>query len=162
MCNSTGCRCICTKCATRRSRCRVVTRSKRTCMHMSMASAWLLSRRGHCSTRSRVALGNLAARRYRRQTRMRWVHRRAAPAGIATAIGNHTLYATDPHFQNAPKQADYFAASIRRRVADRRAANLASTSTAGTKFPVLAEARDRSILACSQASYSVAFCCRIT
>lgn len=156
MCNSTGCRCICTKNAARRSRCRVITRSKRTCMHTSRASAWLLNRRGHCFARLRVA---------RQLSSTPFPQANAYAMGApARGGGWHRYRHRQPYAlrDRAPKQANYFAASIRRRNAVRRAANLASTSTADTKLPVLAEARDRSTLACSQASYSIAFCCRIT
>src|SRR5690606_25514744 len=51
-----------------------------------------------------------------------------------------------------PNQLHHFAVAKRARVAARRAANLASTSASGMRFPASAEARDCSTLVISQSS----------
>src|SRR5207247_5561410 len=73
---------------------RVITTSRNISPPISTAPACSAIPRGRCSARSAAAPASSPARCCRRRTRNAMIRRRAAAAGIATKLGNHSFRAT--------------------------------------------------------------------
>ncbi|CPF80233.1 phage integrase family protein [Burkholderia pseudomallei] len=95
MCSSGASGCACVRRAARRTRCRVITRSRRTCMRASRAPGSRTVRGPLFRTIARgTRTGQLSDTPLPQANAYAMVRRRALAAGIGTKIGNHTFRAT--------------------------------------------------------------------